>query len=266
MSEQSTIPTVLAIAGLDPSGGAGIQADIEAILSMGCHACTTVTTITAQDTRNAYSVHPLAPTQVLAQARAVLDDIPVAAFKIGLLGSAANAQAVATLLQEYPEIPVVLDPVLVAAGGAELAEKELLPALREYLLPEATLLTPNTPEARRLAEHEDIEECGEALLVTGCEYVLVTGADEPGQSVINHLFGPDGLHSVERWPRFPASYHGSGCTLSAAAAGLLAQGNAPAVSAQQAQQYTWEAIQAGYRPGRGQFVPSRLFWAQGSFA
>jgi hydroxymethylpyrimidine/phosphomethylpyrimidine kinase len=265
MNEHSHVPIVLSIAGHDPSGGAGIQADIEAIVSMSCHASTVITAITAQDTHNVYGVYPLPPGHVVEQAQAVLDDLPVDAIKIGLLGSLAIAEAVAVLLERHPDIPVVLDPVLWASGGGQLAETQIVPILCERLLPQTTILTPNIHEARQLAQTEDLDACGYHLRELGCEYVLITGGDDVTPLVENHLYGPEDLTSVETWPRFEGSYHGSGCTLSAAIAGLLAQGHPPLVAIQQAQQYTWEAIQAGYRPGKGQLIPSRLFWAEGSF-
>jgi len=161
----------MSIAGHDPSGGAGIQADIEAIVSMSCHACTVITAITAQDSRNVYGVYPLPPMQVIEQAQAVLDDLPVDAIKIGLLGSVAIAEAVAALLARHPDIPVVLDPVIWASGGGQLAETQIVPILCERLLPQTTILTPNIHEARQLAQTEDLDACGQRLRELGCEYV-----------------------------------------------------------------------------------------------
>lgn len=131
----SAIPVVMTLAGTDPSGGAGIPADIETIVSLGCHPAPVITALIVQDTHNVRALLPVTPDQVIAQARAVLEDMPVAAFKIGVIGSAENAAALHTLLTAYPDIPVVLDPVLAAGGGAELAGRGLIDAIQALLLP-----------------------------------------------------------------------------------------------------------------------------------
>jgi len=260
-----TTPTVLSIAGHDPSGGAGVQADIESLVSMGCHACTVITAMTVQDTCNAYAVYPQPTNHVIDQIKVILDDFAIQIVKIGLLGSATTALAIADLLEQRPDLRVVLDPVLTAGGGTRLVSEELVTVVKKRLLPLTTVITPNAAEARVLTGLDDLDECGRALLALGCNYALVTGGDEPGSTIINRWFGPQSLQSVEYWQRFEGSYHGSGCTLASALAGLLAHGHSATVAAQQAQQYTWEAIQAGLRPGKGQMIPGRLFWAAGNY-
>ncbi|MBL8252231.1 MAG: bifunctional hydroxymethylpyrimidine kinase/phosphomethylpyrimidine kinase, partial [Candidatus Competibacter sp.] len=169
----SSIPVVMIMAGNDPSGGAGISADIGTIASLGCHPAPVVTALTIQDTHNVRALLPVDSEQVLAQARPILDDMPVAAFKIGVIGSAENAAALHALLTTYPEIPVVLDPVLAAGGGTELADKTLIDAIQTLLLPLTTVLTPNSVEARKLApEGDTLNACAMALLARGCQYVL----------------------------------------------------------------------------------------------
>jgi hydroxymethylpyrimidine/phosphomethylpyrimidine kinase len=257
-------PVVLVFAGLDPSGGAGLSADIEAIISQGCHAAPIATALTVQDTRDVIGVGQVDALLVVEQARALLEDVPVAAIKLGMLGSAAMVEAIHTILRDYPQIPVVLDPVLRAGGGTELADEELIEAMRELLIPQATILTPNSEEARRLAPDADnLHACALALLEQGSEYVLVTGTHEPTPEVENLLFGGNRLLETYAWPRLPESYHGSGCTLSSAIAGLLAQGNEPMTAIYQAQDYTWQALEQAYRLGRGQMIPNRLFWTGG---
>ena len=261
---QASVPVVLVLAGNDPTGGAGIQADIEAIASMGGQAAPVVTALTVQDTRDVMTVWPVPTHLVIEQARAVLEDLPVAAIKIGLAGSVENIEAIHTLLTDYPDLPVILDPVLRAGGGAELADDALIEAMTTLLLPQATVLTPNSEEARRLAPGADtLDACGQALLSMGCEWVLITGAHEPGTTVDNTLYGNMRRLECFSWERLPHSYHGSGCTLAAAIAGLLAQGLEPFTALHEAQEYTWEALQHGYRPGMGQHLPNRLFWARG---
>ena len=258
------IPVVLVFSGLDPSGGAGMQADIEAIASMGCHAAPVITALTVQDTRNVVRFEAVDTLLLIEQARAVLEDLPVRAVKIGMVGTVENAEAIHTLLTDYPHIPVVLDPVLAAAGGGSLAESELLNALQTLLIPQTTVLTPNSEEARALAPSADtLDACAQELLSFGCELVLITGAHEQTPTVDNLLFGNLRKLEVFSWERLPHTYHGSGCTLSAAIAGLLAQGLEPFTAIHEAQEYTWESLKQGYRPGQGQHVPNRLFWARG---
>lgn len=273
MSEQSSIPVVLCLSGHDPGGGAGLQADIEAVASMGCHGATVVTCLTVQDTVDVKRVEPVDSLLVVEQARAVLEDIPVAAIKIGLLGSVENVEVIHTILQDYPQLPVVLDPVLGSGAGTELADEELIDAMHELLIPACTVLTPNTLELERLVQGADTMDArAHELLDAGAEFVLVTGThhhdlelhdDRYGANpVINVLYGNNRRLDSFSWQRLPHSYHGSGCTLASALAGLLAQGVAPMGAVHEAQHYTWEALSRGYRLGMGQYLPNRLFWAE----
>ncbi len=263
-------PLVMSFAATDPSGGAGLQADLLTISSMGCHPLSVVTAITVQDTSGVDDVLPIDPEWVVDQARAMLEDVPVAAFKIGLLGSVENIAAIAEVLSDYPDIPLVLDPVLSSGRGDELANEDMLDAMRELLIPQTTILTPNSIEARRLAMNEDneeddpsLEECAKRILRMGCEYVLITGTHEQTPKVINTLYNEQGVVSSDSWARLPGIYHGSGCTLSAAIAALLAQGVDVPEAVKEAQEYTWQTLNAGFRPGMGQHIPDRLFWARG---
>jgi len=247
-----------------------LQADLLTISSMGCHPLSVVTAITVQDTSGVDDVLPIDPEWVVDQARAMLEDVPVAAFKIGLLGSVENIAAIAEVLADYPDIPLVLDPVLASGRGDELANEDMLDAMRELLIPQTTIITPNSMEARRLAldESDDdddptLEECAKRLLLTGCEYVLITGTHEQTTKVINTLYGERGVLRSDSWARLPGIYHGSGCTLASAIAALLAQGVDVPEAVKEAQEYTWQTLNAGFRPGMGQHIPDRLFWARG---
>jgi hydroxymethylpyrimidine/phosphomethylpyrimidine kinase len=260
----------MTLAGNDPTGGAGIPADLETLISLGCHPAPVITALTVQDTHNVRALLPVEPAQVLAQARAVLDDMPVVAFKVGVIGSTENAAALHALFAAYPNIPVVLDPVLAAGGGAKLASTALVEAIQSLLLPLTTVLTPNSVEARRLAPEADtLDACAMALLARGCQYVLITGGheSEPPAEVANTLYGNNRLLETWRWPRLPDHYHGSGCTLAAAIAALLAQGQGSHSEQSihsaiyRAQHYTGRSLQAGYRAGGGQLLPNRMFWA-----
>lgn len=262
-------PIVLCFSATDPSGGAGLQADLLTIASMGCHPLTVVTAITVQDTSGVDDVLPIDAEWVNDQARALLEDMPVAAFKIGLLGSVENIAVIAAILADYPDIPLVFDPVLTSGRGDELANDNMLNAMRELLLPQTTVLTPNSMEARSLVQDEDSEEdvqnladCAKSLLQMGCEYVLITGTHEHTPKVINTLYSEQGVVSDEHWPRLPGIYHGSGCTLASAIAALLANGLPVEDAVNEAQEYTWQALKHGFRPGMGQHIPDRLFWAQ----
>lgn len=268
MSE--SFPLVMTFSASDPSGGAGLQADLLTISSMGCHPLSVVTAITVQDTSGVDDVLPIDPEWVVDQARAMLEDVPVAAFKIGLLGSVENIAAIAEVLADYPDIPLVLDPVLSSGRGDELANEDMLDAMRELLIPQTTIITPNSMEARRLALDEDnedddpsLEECAKRILAMGCEYVLITGTHEQTPKVINTLYSERGVISSDSWARLPGIYHGSGCTLASAIAALMAQGVAVPEAVKEAQEYTWQTLNAGFRPGMGQHIPDRLFWARG---
>ncbi len=262
-------PIVLAFGATDPSGGAGLQADILTIASMGCHPLSVVTAVTVQDTSGVDDILPIDAEWVSDQARAVLEDMPVAAFKIGLLGSVENIAAIAEVISDYPDIPLVFDPVLASGRGDELADEDMLDALRELLLPQTTILTPNSIEARRLIQDEDndednpdLAECAKRIVQLGCEYVLVTGTHEHTPKVINTLYGENGVIRSDSWTRLPGIYHGSGCTLASAIASLLANGLPINEAVKEAQEFTWKALQYAFRPGMGQHIPDRLFWAR----
>lgn len=263
-SVPGTIPSVLVFAGLDPTGGAGLQADVEALASMGCHAAPVATALTVQDTRDVKASYPVDALVLIEQARAVLEDLPIAACKVGLLASVAAVEAVHSILADYPKLPLVLDPVLASGAGAPLVGQEVQAAMIELLLPLTAVLTPNSLEARALAPEADtLEAAGQALLARGTAFVLITGTHEPTPKVVNLLYGNLRLLETFEWERLPGSYHGSGCTLASAIAGLLAQGQEPLSAARQAQEYTWETLRQAYRVGLGQLIPNRLFWARG---
>ena len=260
-------PIVLSFSANDSSGGAGIQADILTIASMGCHPLSVITAITVQDTAGVDDVMALDPGWVVDQARAVLEDMPVHVFKIGMLGSVEIITAIAEVISDYPDIPLVLDPVLSSGRGDEFANEDMVLAMRELLLPQATIITPNSLEARRLAQEDDYDapdlgQCGSRLLHMGCEYVLITGTHENSPEVINTLYADAGIVRSDAWQRLPGSYHGSGCTLASAIAATLANGLPVAEGVYEAQEYTWQALKAGFHPGMGQYLPDRLFWAR----
>ncbi len=264
MTDAPTIPVVMTFAGSDPSGGAGLQADIETLASMGCHTTPVITAVTVQDTQQLFRFQEIDSSLVIEQARAVLEDIPVSVFKIGMVGSVENTEAIHSILMDYPEVPVVLDPLIAAGGGGELANDELIDAMVSLLFPLSTVLTPNSEEARAFAPEADtLDACAQEIMEMGSEYILITGTHENTPYVVNNLYGDNRLLESYTWDRLPASYHGSGCTLAAAIAGLLSQGLPPTTAVLEAQEFTWASLESGYRIGMGQHIPQRLFWSQG---
>jgi hydroxymethylpyrimidine/phosphomethylpyrimidine kinase len=259
MKTPSSRPVVLCLSGHDPSGGAGLQADIEALLAQGCHAAPTVTALTVQDTVDVADFRVLDRDWVLAQARAVLADLPVAAIKLGMLGSVDMVDTVLQLRQELPDVPLVCDPVLRAGGGGALGKDEVGYAMRERLFPVSTIATPNLPEARILAELPDgsADQCAEKLLPF-VRHLLITGGHGDEQEVHNRLFSRDGSHHSFTCQRLPGSYHGSGCTLASALAGRLAQGEELVSAVRSALDYTWRTLRDAEQPGHGQYIPRRL--------
>ncbi len=264
-----SLPIVLVFAATDPSGGAGIQADILTLSSMGCHPLSVITAVTIQDTMGVEDVLPIDAEWVADQARCVLEDMPVTVFKVGLLGSVEAIAAIAEVVSDYPDIPLVLDPVLASGRGDELASEDMISAMRELLIPQTTLITPNSLEARRLAQDDsnenddpDLNECARRLLNLGCEYVLVTGTHENTAQVVNTLHDQQGVVRSDSWQRLPGIFHGSGCTLASAVAATIANGLGVPEAVRDAQEYTWQTLKFAYRTGMGQLIPDRLFWAR----
>jgi len=245
-------PIVLTFAASDPTGGAGLQADLLTLAALGCHPLSVLTGLTVQDTSGVEHLESIAADLVTRQASRVLAETKVAAFKVGVLGSAENVRAVAAIAAAHARVPLVLDPVLASGRGDPLANDAVLKALLELLVPRATVVTPNTVEAARLGG-------AKRLLELGCRYVLVTGTHEPGDEVSNKLYDSGGLVREDRWQRLPGSYHGSGCTLASAIAAQLAKGRDVPEAARAAQKFTWQALAAGFRSGAGQSLPNRFF-------
>lgn len=247
MSEPERTRTVLVFSGLDPSGGAGIAADLAAIAAQGVHALPVLTALTVQDQNRVYGVEPVAAALIARQGGALLEAIRIDAVKIGIPGSRANAEAIAELVlrlrQRTPGLPVVLDPVLASGHGDALGQGDARAALAP-LLALASVATPNLGEA--------------AAIDTGaCEHVLVTGGHGQGAQVVNCWH--DGAARREwRWERLPGQFHGSGCTLAAAIAARLALGEPMATALELAQAYVQRALAASFSIGPGQRIPRRF--------
>jgi hydroxymethylpyrimidine/phosphomethylpyrimidine kinase len=244
-------PIVLTFAASDPTGGAGLQADLLTLAALGCHPLSVLTGLTVQDTSGVEHLEAISAELVARQAAALLAETRVAAFKAGVLASADNVRAVAAIAARHAGVPLVVDPVLASGRGDPLASDAVRSALLEALVPRSTVLTPNSVEAERLGG-------AQRLLDLGAGYVLVTGTHDDTAQVINRLYDAGGLVREDRWPRLPGSYHGSGCTLASAVAAGLAKGRAVPEAVREAQEYTWHALAAGFRSGAGQLLPNRF--------
>lgn len=252
-------PCVLVFAGLDPSGGAGLSADLQAVSGQGAHALTVCTALTVQDNDRVYGVQPVAAGMLLRQAQAVVDKCAIGAVKIGITGSAANALAIAQLIarlrERQPALPVVLDPVLASGHGDLLSRDDAVQALSP-LLPLATVITPNGPEAQALSGASQPDAQAQALRARGCRQVLITGGHGGGDEVVNRWYGPDAAREW-RWARLAGEFHGSGCTLASAIAGQLALGVPIGMALEHAQHYTHLALRDAYAVAAGQRIPLR---------
>ena len=247
-------PVVLVFSGLDPSGGAGLAADILAIAAQGAHALPVITALTVQDNDRVFGIEPVAPELLRRQAQALIDKIVIDAVKIGIPGSAANAAVIAQLIAQWrlarPSLPVVLDPVLASGHGDVLSRDDAVLALAP-LLPLTTVIVPNGPEALALGGAEN-------LRAQGCKNVLVTGGHGDGEEVLNRWLDAGGGEQTWRWPRLPGAFHGSGCTLASAIAARLAQGMPMQEALDGAQRYCHAALAGAYAIAPGQLMPQRF--------
>lgn len=245
---------VLIIAGSDSGGGAGVQADIKTVTMLGGYAATAITALTVQNTLGVSAVHPVPLDIIEAQGRAVLDDIGADAFKTGMLGDAATIGVAARLIDSAPGTPAVIDPVMIAKGGAALLETEAIGALLSELVPRAALLTPNAPEAAALTglaveTIDDLRRAGEALLNQGARAVLMKGGHLHGERLTDVLMTTAG-ETLFEGPRLDTRHtHGTGCTLASACAAGLAQGQELTAAVTRAWDYVHRAIVGA--PGLG---------------
>lgn len=255
-----TRASVLIFAGSDPSGGAGLQADIQAVSAMGAHPLSAITALTVQDNNRVFHVHPVPAGLVQQQAHALFDKIAISAVKIGIVGNRANAEAIADTLrvmrQRNPELQVVLDPVLASGQGDSLSADSPAAAIMT-LLPLATIVTPNLPEAAALCGGDERIEAQVDALLKHCPNVLIKGGHGAGPNVVNRWFS-EGSECTWTWPRLDGSFHGTGCTLASAIAALLACGEPMAAALEDAQAYCHLALQSAYAIADGQRIPNRF--------
>jgi hydroxymethylpyrimidine/phosphomethylpyrimidine kinase len=247
------VPTVISIAGSDSSGGAGVQADLKAFARVGVHGMTAITAITAQNTVGVEIVEPVSPRTIIAQVRLVADDIGIDAVKIGMLGNVETVEAVVESLGHVGDAPVVIDPVMIAESGAILLEEDARMTCIEKLLPLATMVTPNIPEARVLTgggEDLSLEDLAKAVVELGPKAAVVTGGHS--EDVVDYFYAGEEVREIHG-PRYEnGASHGSGCTHSATLAGFLALGDDLLTAAEKAREITSEAVKNGLRDiGKG---------------
>ena len=251
------IPVALTIAGSDSSGGAGIQADLKTFSAFGVYGASAITALTAQNTVGVHGVHAVPPAFVIAQIDAVLTDLATGAIKTGMLATAAIVTAVAERLAAVPNIPLVVDPVMVATSGDNLLDADAIDAVRHRLLPRATLVTPNIPEAARLlgepegASEADLLRQARAILGFGAKAVLLKGGHGSGDNAIDVLVTADSTMTFAMPRVTTTATHGTGCTLSAAIAALLASGADLEKAVERAKAYVWNALLVGRDLGVG---------------
>lgn len=273
-----TPPCVMCLSAGDATAGGGLAADILTLASMGCHPLPVQTAALVRDTRGIDEVWPVEPELLSMQARAVLEDVPVAAFKLGFCGSVENVALIAEILSDYPEVPLVVEPALYASVLLGEAGEEIEAALADLIVPQTTLLVADPHELCRLAgvvddaaadgeeEGEDdpgVDEALARLLGSGAEFILLTGGGDHGPQVVNTLFGHEGVIRTDAWPRLPARHLGAGTTLAAAAVAAMAHGMALPEAVREAQEFTQQALRHAYRAGMGRALPDRFFWARG---
>lgn len=254
-----TYPSVLAIAGFDGSGGAGIQADIKTISALGCYATSVLTALPVQNTQGVQGIHPIPETAVAEQLEAVMDDIFPSAIKIGMVHTPKLVETIAATLKKYKQVPLVFDPVMVATSGHPLIEEETIAALVELLLPMATIITPNMDEAAILAQMDvntlkEMRLAGEHIHQMGCNSILMKGGHQDTATLTSLFFEPsDRCHSFEVKKIDTKNTHGSGCTLSSAIATYLARGENLHTAVDLGQRYVHNAIDNGknVRTGKG---------------
>lgn len=259
-------PLILTFGVSDPVGALGIQGDLAAFAAHGCHALSAITALLVADSARVEDMQEVDPDLVVDQARVLLEDMPVAAFKVGAIASLEQASGIAEIVSDYPDVPLILDPFLSALPDSGLADDDMLTAIRQILVPQATVLVLSQVELARMAEtwregpSENMLEADVAELTgTGCEYVLVTGTAGSGGARANTLYDADGVVAQFDWQHLPGPFVGAGSTLSAALAARMARGQGAADALRAAQDYTSGALAHAQRFGMGKYVPNKFF-------
>lgn len=262
-------PLVLSFGSSDPLGAIGIQADLGSYAAMGCHGLTVITAILVGDTTQITDIEPIDADLLIEQARTILEDVPVAAFKLGTMGSIENVSAIAEIVSDYPDIPLIFDPFASSIPDQGQDNEDIFLAVSELIIPQTTLLVASAVEISRLAEtwrepstEDTLASDVQRLIASGCEYVLVTGTITTSSDVTNSLFDQSGVIRQDNWKRLSGSFLGAGSTLSAAIAALIANGLDFPEAVLEAQEFTNAALASAQRFGMGRLVPDRYFWAR----
>lgn len=265
-------PLILSFGVSDPIASTGIQADLATFAAIGCHGLPVVTGLLVADTSQVDDIHPIEADLVVDQARTVLEDMPVVALKLGQIASVENAAVIAEIVSDYPDLPFVLDPFSSSIPEPASDAEDLLLAICELLIPQASLLIISESELARVAEtwrdndtddsSDDTSTNALTLIESGCAYVLVTGSDSQGNQIMNRLYDQSGLLRSDVWPRIPGSFIGAGSSLAAAVTALLANGLAIPEATLEAQEFTNASIQHAQRLGMGKLIPDRYFWSK----
>lgn len=269
--QNQTSPLILTFGPTDPVGAIGIQADLASFAAMGCHGLSVITSLFISDTARIEDIQVIDSDWVADQARVLLEDMPVTAFKVGAVGSVENVSAIAEIVSDYPDVPLIFDPFLSSLPEQGPDGDDMLMATRELLIPQTTLLILSAGELSRLAEtwrepsDDDMLTVDVMRLIDmGCEYVFVTGTPSELTDVANTLFDENGVVRHDNWQRISGSYSGAGSTLSATMAALLANGLDIPEAVFEAQEFTIASIANAQRLGMGKLVPDRYFWARES--
>lgn len=267
--QNQTSPLILTFGVSDPVGAIGIQADLATFAAMGCHGISVLTGLLVSDTARIEEMQAMDADWVDNQARTVLEDMPIAAFKVGALGSIENVTVIAEIISDYPDIPLILDPFVSSLPDQGMDSEDILIAMRELLLPQATLLLASSVEVARQAEvwressgEDTLADDVSEIIDLGCEYVFVTGTRCELQDVANTLYGASGVIRNDIWQRLPGTFSGAGATLSAAITAMLATGLDVPEASLEAQEFTTAALSHAQRFGMGKLVPDRYFWAR----
>jgi len=260
---------VLSFGSSDPLGAIGIQADLGSFAAMGCHGLTVITTILVGDTTEISEMEPIDAEILIEQARTILEDVPVAAFKLGIIGSVENVTAIAEIVSDYPEVPLIFDPFSSNIPDQGQETEDIFLAINELIIPQTTLLVASAVEIARLAEawrepstDDTLALDVQRLIESGCEYVFVMGTGNAGNEITNSLYDQSGIIRHDSWPRLSGSFLGAGSTLSAAITALIANGLEVSDAVLEAQEFTNAALAHAHRFGMGKLVPDRYFWAR----
>lgn len=264
--QNQPLPLILSFGVCDPVGALGVQSDVATFAALGCHGLSAISGLLVSDSARIEHMYELDSDWMAEQARALLEDMPIAAFKVGAVGTALHLAAIAEIVSDYPDAPLILDPFLSALPDAGMGDEEMLSALRSILAPQATALILSQPELGRMAElwrdggdlgnlDEDVAE----LTSSGLQYVLVTGTRDSAGACSNRLFDTSGEVARVEWQHLPGPFLGAGNTYSAAFTALMARGMDAPTALAVAQEYTTGALENAQRFGMGKFIPAKFF-------